>query len=318
MHKEEKNEAINNISIKNQTRVRNLSNRVKYVVFIALVFAIFGGSVFTYQILSGRANFNIEDVRNVEITAHRGSSIKYPENTMISFLAASEEGADFIEIDVQMSKDGNVVVCHDNNLSRVAGVNKNISELTYDEIKSYDVGFYFNEKYMGEKIPLLTEVIEFAIKNNVRLNIEIKQNDNSEIEKKVIDIINQYSFNELCVVSSSRYKVLKKIKKIDKNIKTSYVMSIAIGDISSLKYADVFSLEATNVTKKQVHNIHNAGKEVYAWTVNNEDSINKMIEFGVDSIITDNVVLGRRLVLESRSSELVTNLIKRLNKIILF
>ena len=314
-HKTDKKEEIKNISNIRKVKVRTLSNKIKYALLITVLLTIMGGSVFTYQILTGKTNFNIENVRNMEITAHRGSSKKYPENTMAAFKAAKEEGADFIELDVQMSKDGKIVVCHDSNLNRIAGINKSINDLTYDEITLIDVGSHFSDEFKDERIPLLSDVISFASKNNIRLNIELKQTGKEkDFEKEVINIINKYNYKDMSVLTSGKYEVLKKVKRIDRSIKTVYVMSLAVGDITSLKYVDAFSLEATNVTKKQVNRVHNAGKEVYAWTVNTEESINKMIDMGVDNIITDDVPLGKELVLNSNNSKFVRELIKLLSK----
>ena len=147
-----------------------------------------------------------------------------------------------------------------------------------------------------------------------RLNIELKPTGKEKnFEKQVVDLIKEYNFEDRCVVTSQVYNVLKKIKKYDKDIKTVYVMSIAIGKITDAKYADAFSIEATNVTETQVSRVHNAGKEVYAWTVNKEESINKMIDMNVDNIITDNIKLGVDLVEKSKRTNIEDIIIKVLN-----
>ena len=112
------------------------------------------------------------------------------------------------------------------------------------------------------------------------------------------------------VVTSQVYEVLKKIKKYDKNIKTVYVMSIAIGKITDLRYADSFSVEAKNVNESLVEMVHNEGKELYVWTVNTEESINQMIDMDVDNIITDNIELGKKLVSESKHSDIINEVLK--------
>ena len=115
-------------------------------------------------------------------------------------------------------------------------------------------------------------------------------------------------------MTSQVYDVLENTKKYDKNIKTVYVMSIAIGNITDLEYADVFSIEATNVTESQVNRVHNAGKELYAWTINTEESINHMIDMNVDNIITDNIELGKELVEKSKSGNVIVLIFKMLNE----
>ena len=313
-HKIDKDEKL--ITIKSEEKKKNIkfNKKLKYAVIILWIFAIAGGSIFTYQVITGKANLNIEHTRKMEITAHRGASIKYPENTMAAFRGAKKLGADWIELDVQQTKDKQIVVSHDTNLNRVTGVNKDIIDMNYSEIKKLDAGSFFNKKFKGEKIPLLKEVLEFAKKNNIRLNIELKPTGKEKnFEKQVVDLIKEYNFEDRCVVTSQVYNVLKKIKKYDKDIKTVYVMSIAIGKITDAKYADAFSIEATNVTETQVSRVHNAGKELYAWTVNKEESINKMIDMNVDNIITDNIKLGVDLVEKSKRTNIEDIIIKVLN-----
>ena len=185
--------------------------------------------------------------------------------------------------------------------------------MDYSEIEKLDAGSFFDKKFKGEKIPLLKEVLEYAKSNNIRLNIELKPTGKEvDFEKQVVDLIKQYSFEDRCVITSQVYDVLENVKKVDKNIKTVYVMSLAIGNITDAKYADAFSVEASNVNQRLVNTVHNDGKELYAWTVNTEESINRMIDMDVDNIITDNIELGRELVNKSKSSDLISEFIKAL------
>ena len=314
-HKEKQNEEI--IPIKYDKIIKNKKKNkiLRIVLIIITITAIIFGTLFTHQVITGKANLNIEYVRNMEITAHRGASVKYPENTMAAFKGAKKLGADWIELDVQQTKDRQIVVSHDTNLKRVTGVNKDIIDMTYEEISKLDAGSFFDKKFVGEKIPLLSEVLEFAKENNIRLNIELKPTgEEVDFEKQVVDLIKEYNFIDRCVITSQVYEVLKNTKKYDKDIKTVYVMSIAIGNITELEYADAFSVEASNVTTSQVNMVHNKGKELYAWTVNTEESINQMIDMNVDNIITDNIELGKELVIKSKNSNLIEIIFKLLNE----
>lgn len=314
--KEQKKEEIKNVSfhITNDNKITNLKLRKVAVLFYVL--AIFFGSIFTYGVYKGSYNLNIEHIRRQEVTAHRGSSIHYPENTMSAFKAAKEEGADWIELDVQQTKDGKIIVIHDTNFKRTAGVNKHTWELTYEEIEKLDVGIFKDKKFKGEKVPLLEEVIQFAKDNNIKLNIELKPTGHEKnFEKTVVDIINENSFSENCVVTSQVYEVLKNVKNYDSHIDTVYVMSLAYGDITELKEADHFSIEATSVTEKLVNKVHKEGKELYVWTVNTEDSIRKMISLKVDNIITDNIKLAKDTIYASRTSNLINEYVEWIDKI---
>ena len=310
-HKLEKKEKVTEIKYKEIVKKHTKNKFIKYALALFFLIVIATGTLITYQVINGEIDLKIENTRKMEITAHRGASVKYPENTMAAFKGAKKLGADWIELDVQQTKDGCIVVSHDTNLSRITGKNIDIINATYDEIKDLDMGSFFSEKYKNERIPLLSQVLKYAKKNNIRLNIELKPvGKEVDFEKSVVDLINKYDFKDKCVVTSQVYQVLENVKKYDKNIKTVYVMSIAIGDITKLKYADAFSVEATNVNEKLVNKVHGAGKELYAWTVNKEESINKMIDMDVDNIITDNIELGKELVEKSRNTDLVNEIVK--------
>lgn len=314
-HKIDKNEKIREINYEQVINEKKKNKILKWITVVISILTVIGGTALTYQIVTGKNNLNIEYVRNMEITAHRGASVKYPENTMAAFRGAKELGADWIELDVQQTKDKQIVVSHDTNLKRVTGVNKEIIDMTYEEISKLDAGSFKGKEYAGEKIPLLSEVLEFAKENNIRLNIELKPTgDEVDFEKQVVELIKEYNMKDRCVVTSQVYEVLQKVKKYDKNIKTVYVMSIAIGNITDLKDSDAFSVEASNVNESLVTRVHNEGCELYAWTVNTKESINHMIDMNVDNIITDNIELGKDLVSKSKHSNIITEFLKLLKK----
>lgn len=291
---------ISHNEIKKQKKIFNIFK------FTAAIITIICGTVFTYYVYNGKYNFNIEYIRTMEVTAHRGASVLYPENTMAAFVGAKKLGADWIELDVQQTKDRKLVILHDTNLKRTTGANINTWEATYDEISTLDAGSFFSEDFEGEKIPLLEEVVDYAKKNNIKLNIELKPTGNEiEFEKSVVDIIKKNDFTDMCVVTSQVYDVLEKVKTYDKDIKTVYVMSLAYGDVTKLKDADSFSIEASNINNSLVKKIHNQGKEVYAWTVNTEKNIKKMIDYNVDNIITDNITLAKDTISKSKTSNII-------------
>lgn len=127
-------------------------------------------------------------------------------------------------------------------------------------------------------------------------------------------MINQEHFREQCVITSQVYEVLERVKAYDPQIQTVYVMSLAYGNINRLAAADNFSIEATSVTEKIVSDVHNAGKQLYAWTVNTEENINRMIDPGVDNIITDDVTLAKECIYLSKTSDVFEEYIKWLSQ----
>ena len=156
---------------------------------------------------------------------------------------------------------------------------------------------------------------ELAKENNVRLNIEIKPTGHeTDFEQSVVDLILEKNFEDYCVVTSQNYSVLERVKEYDEDIKTVYVMSLAYGNMNFFTAADALSVESSNVTTSLVSRVHNAGKEIYAWTVNTKNSINKMIDRNVDNIITDRVPLARQCIFDSDTSDLITEYVNFIRK----
>ena len=312
-HKIEKNEKVVTLNFK-EKKIHKKKGMVIFNV-LAIILLIFL-TYFTSYVLDGKFNLNVEYMRKIEVTAHRGASIMYPENTMRSFVGAKELGADWIELDVQQTKDNNIIVLHDTNFKRTAGVNLNTWEASLDDINNLDVGSFKGQEFKGEKVPLLQDVIVWAKDNNMKLNIELKPTGyEKDFEKNVSDIISKYHFEDNSVITSQVYEVLENFKKINRNIKTVYVTALAYGDITRLLSADYFSVEATSITKSMVTNIHNQGKQIYAWTVNTKDNINKMIDYSVDNIITDDPTLVKNLIYSSKTSNVISLIVKFINQL---
>lgn len=280
-----------------------VSERVQTIIVVLLMAVC---CIYVYLGNTGKVNFNIEYVHTMEVSAHRGDSVNYPENTMSAFEGAVESGADWIELDVQQTSDGQIVVMHDSNLKRTTGVDKNIWDVTYEEIKDLDCGSWFDADYSDQRIPLLKDVIEFAKKNGVRLNIELKPTGHeTNFEQQVVDLITSEHFANECVVTSQEYKSLQAVKEYDDKIVTVYVMSVAYGNITNLQYADAFSVESSFVTEKLVNKVHNEGKELFVWTVNSKSEIEKMINLNVDNIITDNTQKAHEIVYSNKNSSII-------------
>lgn len=240
---------------------------------------------------------------SVQITAHRGSSKEAPENTMAAIKQAVNDLADFVEIDVQETADGVVVLGHDSSLRRVAGVNRTIGSYSLEELKGLDVGTWFSSDFKGEEIPTLEEVMEYC-KGKINLNIEIKSaGDDSLLPEKVALLIDKYQMNEQCVVTSSRFVYLSRIKKLDEKIRTGYIVSAAYGNYYSSDDIDLISLQSSFVTERLVEAAHLKGKAVHAWTVNSKSEMERMKMLSVDNIITDYPVLAREIIYREEAAE---------------
>lgn len=275
-----------------------LISAILNIVYINFDFGIFRGSA------------NVQLLNKTLIAAHRGYSSEAPENTIPAFEEAISNMSDYVELDVQETKDGKIVVLHDSNLKRVAGINKNIWNLNYADIADVDVGSWFSEDFVGVTIPTLEEVMEMA-KGRLKLNIEIKLTGHEKnIEKSVVKIIEKYGMENDCVVTSFQAKALKKVKEANPDIQTGYILHVAYGDFSSLDYADALSVNYSFATELLIDEAHSTGKKVYVWTVNTSEAINNMINNGADMIITDDPVLAKETILSYETNPQVVKLIK--------
>lgn len=250
------------------------------------------GSAITSGILNG-----------IQITAHRGSSKAAPENTMAAMEMAVEDMADFVEIDVQETADGVVVLGHDSNLKRVAGISRSISSYSYEELGKVDVGKWFSREYEGERIPTLEEVMTYC-KGRIDMNIEIKNSGpDSSLPQKVAKLIEDHQMKEQCVVTSTRLSYLSRIKELDDEIRTGYIISAAYGDYYSSDVIDIISIRSSFVNERLVKLAHERGKAIHAWTVNNKSEMERMKMLGVDNIITDYPVLAREIIYREEATE---------------
>ena len=248
------------------------------------------------------------------IMAHRGFSARAPENTEPAFQMCIDDGFSAAELDVQMTADGTIIVLHDDNLKRTTGLNKNVWEVTYDEIKDLDNGSFFDEKYAGTKIPTLDEVIKLAAsgKEKLYLNIEIKRNGHDDgIIEKVVDIIVKNNYLDSCDVTSQDYQTLVDVRKINPSVLTAYTSAVGIGSIESLEAADIISIQETFATYENIERIHGVGKRVFVWTVNEEDTMKELVGLNVDAILTNNPDLCKMVIDEYGSD--IMNMIQRIH-----
>ena len=253
---------------------------------------------------------NVAIFHETKVMAHRGASTEAPENTMAAFQKAIDDMADYIELDVQLTNNGEVIVMHDSNAYRTTGVDANIVNMTYKEVKTLDAGSWFSDEYVGENVPSLKEVLELT-QGKIKLNIELKPTDNGiALAKNTVRLIEKYNMVNDCVITSFSESALKAVKTYNQEIKAGYILSAAYGDFYDMKNVDFFSVNAAFLSKRTIDAIHNSGKRVYAWTVNNKESIKNLTNKGVDGIITDNPVLARETIYSRDTSETIVNMIR--------
>lgn len=226
------------------------------------------------------------------IYAHRGASAYCPENTMSAFYLAVQLGADGIETDVQLTKDGKLVLIHDDSVVRTAGGQGRVRDLTLEELRRLDAGGWFHPAYAGERIPLLEELLQLAKSSGIFLNLELKGDPSgpAELEKKTIRLIQSCRMQGRVILSSFNAASLAACKRIDPSVRTGFLYSYSLEKPWTFLHkirADALHPASSLVTKKMVDAARRRGIEVNSWTANQAAEIRRMLECGVDGIISD-------------------------------
>lgn len=228
-----------------------------------------------------------------EVTAHRGNSIKAPENTEAAIVKAIQDGADYVEIDAQETLDGQVVLLHDNTFLRTGGLNKAPYELTMNEINSLDVGSWFSSSYKGEQVPRLRDIL-IKYKDHVKFNIHLKNGAKQKrLNALVAEIISDTNAYDQCIISSFEYSALVQMKKYSENIKVGLIVYDYNHKLLAYK-VDFYSVSTDILSPSLVQTLHSNGKEIHVWSVNDKKTFNNVYSHNVHNIITNNVTLARQ------------------------
>ncbi len=236
-----------------------------------------------------------------KVIAHRGANKVAPQNTIPAFEKALEIGCDGFETDIHLTLDGYPVVCHNYSIDDTSTGEGDIRKITLEEIRKYDFGSYFHDKFKGTKIPTLEEFLALTKNSDIEImNIEIKPplDGNFTIVEKTINMVKEYGLFDRLLISSFSSKVLIECKRVDPECKTGLLYSperpITYKKMlfSYLKYAKELKVDYLHphyflVTKKYVEKLHANGIKVNVWTVNKPELAQKLLSWGVDGLITD-------------------------------
>jgi len=230
----------------------------------------------------------------VQVTAHRGHSRAAPENTLSSLRRAIASGADYAEVDVQPTADGVIVLLHDRDLKRVAGVSRRLGELSYNEVRKLDVASWFDPAFAGETVPTLAEVINLA-RGRIKLNLDLKFfGPDRRLAAEVARLVREQEFESDCLVTSFDYDALLEVKRNNPRLRTGLIVAHALGDVSRLE-VDVLSVRADFLSDNLLRAAHRLGREVHVWTVNDPRQMTQLIKRGVDNLITSDPDLAIRV-----------------------
>ena len=239
-----------------------------------------------------------------EVWAHRGASgwdRQYaPENTMPAFRKAAEMGADGIELDVQLTKDGEIVICHDERIDRTGRGQGWIKDFTLEELKKIDFGKPHVE-YGFVEIPTLQEFFEFIKPTKLKVNIELKTNAiyYDRLEEKTYWLAEEYGMNRRIIYSSFNHYSLQKLKTLCPDAKIGLLMgadTVRLPEDAERLGAYAIHPPESIVTKEYVEKCHAHRLKVNTWTVDSPARMRQMVEMGVDAFITDCPDSGRRVV----------------------
>jgi glycerophosphoryl diester phosphodiesterase len=227
-----------------------------------------------------------------KIFAHRGSAGTHPENTMMAFYEAERAGADGIELDVQMTKDGALVVIHDETVDRTTDGTGWVKDLTYRDLQALNAAYKFADQYGTSRIPLLEEVLAWISATPLLLNIELKNGliAYERLEEKVIALVRHYRLSSRVILSSFNHNSMFRCRQIAPEIETALLYMEPL--YQPLQYARFVGASGLHphyrtVSEAFVEKAHRHRIAVRPFTINKEDVMKQMFQYQVDAIMTD-------------------------------
>lgn len=228
------------------------------------------------------------------IIGHRGACGYAPENTLASFAKAHELGATWVEFDVQLTQDEKVVVFHDGNLTRLAGVNAVLADLDYAEASQYDIGSSFSSEFAGQSIPLLEDVLRYLLEVGITPNIEIKPNRHNEwvTAERVVQLVQHLWPADRMppILSSFSLPILQALRSLDSEVPLGFLCEILPDDWQAITrdlHCSTVHIDHHVVDRPMVEAVHDEGYLMLCYTVNDPDRARYCFDCGVDAIITD-------------------------------
>lgn len=237
--------------------------------------------------------------------AHRGFSGKYPENTLLAFQKAIEAGADGAELDVQLTKDGEVVIIHDETIDRTTDGKGYVVDYTYDELSKFDASYIYRGQMGFNKIPTLREYFELVKDLDFVTNIELKTgiNEYLGIEEKVYDLIKEFKLEKKVIISSFNHFSVLRMKKIAPELKYGFLSEdwiINAGAYTASHDVQCYHPRFNNLIPEVVEELKKNGLEINTWTVNKEEDIRDLINKKIDILIGNYPDLIKQIINENK------------------
>ncbi|PFJ17181.1 glycerophosphodiester phosphodiesterase [Bacillus cereus] len=276
---------------------------MKKIFIVTIICAFIAISIFVFQqINEHKYTKAINQSNHIKNIAHRGASAYAPEHTMVAYKLGQQLKGDYIEIDLQMTKDGHLVAMHDETVNRTTNGTGLVKEHTLEEIKQLNAGSFFNKKYPdlakkefeNAKVPTLEEIIE-TFGQDANYYIETKSPDEYPgMEEKLLEIIKDYQISDKVIIQSFSEESLQKIHNLNVNISLvqllSYKKEVQVNESEIEKYKTYcigLGMNYKYIDSAYVKKIKKHGLEVHPFTVDNEQDMKKLLLWGVDGMFTN-------------------------------
>lgn len=228
----------------------------------------------------------------MKIIAHRGYSAKYPENTLAAFHAAAQLPIFGVEFDVHLTKDGQIVVIHDEKINRTSNGSGFVKDMTLEQLRQYDYGAWFGEEFAGEVIPTLSEVLEVFKDTGHRINIELKMDvfAYDGLEERVLQEAEAHRMLNRIIISSFNHEAVQKVAQLAPEVENAALFSTMVLNVAA--YQKQIPAKALHVSipltfRQAVFEAVQAGSIVRVYTVNEVEYAELLLKRGVESIFTD-------------------------------
>ncbi|WP_323616282.1 glycerophosphodiester phosphodiesterase [Erysipelothrix rhusiopathiae] len=255
-------------------------------IVMVVVFILFGVNVYLNTPSDALTS-------STKVVSHRGESVKAIENTLESLQIASTYKPDYVEMDIQMTQDGHLVVFHDNTLKRLSKQSDNIHLLTLEEIQKVTLVHNGYES----RIPTFDEYVAEAKKLNQPLMVELKTSkyDQDDFIEKMIATLDKYEMRPVTAFQSLDKTAILKLKELYPDTYTGYILGLNIGGLERLD-VDFYSIEDSSISSRTLNDIERYNKDLFVWTVNEEDRMDLYLTMEVTGIITDHVEVAQKVI----------------------
>ncbi|MEO1628853.1 MAG: glycerophosphodiester phosphodiesterase family protein [Bacteroidota bacterium] len=249
---------------------------------------LLGCSVFT-ACNPGRIRQSADEIKETVVIGHRGFAGKYPENSEVAIRQALDLGVDRIEIDIRQSKDGVVLLMHDEKIDRTTNGKGSVGASTYEELRKFHLHQDDGQPTDLMAIPTLEDILRLVDARS-QLLIEIKDGNDTydRIIERTIELVQKYDAEEWCIIQSFKDDILEDVHRLAPNFRLhKLLLSPLFYDLDHLSFVSEFSVYHSFVNQGLIKRIHQRGKKINIWTVNKGVKMEKYLKAGIDGIITD-------------------------------